>query len=206
MRESIMNYIKEEYPKWHEKQKKFIAEYNKRQALEEEKNNEIKELLKDINVKRFAELINYKEDNEKENNIIISKNPLFDFLSLNSQKFPWNESSLEKDNYPIYCFIASHGPIKCDRTGKKLCNYVDEYWDLQHPTYAFGPEDITSIGKRRESFKKKNEHNIIYPLPGESFTNKDFFYQVQTEYVDIALTEGQEKAKEYILNKYKKID
>jgi len=151
----------------------------------------------------FIKIINREYDSWKERKRIKdSDNSLYIFLKNYMSKIKWTEKALEKDLYPIYCFYESQEPIYSARTGKKISDYVDLYWNFQQPGYSFGPSDSIENGNNRKKFIFENIDNIIYPPNGKSFANLDVFYKIQAEYVKEALSSDQVSAKKLIIKKY----
>ena len=74
--------------------------------------------------------------------------------------------------------------------------------NLQQYGYSFGPSDKYSNGKNRERFRIENIDNIIYPPKGESFTNENVFFRIQSEFVEETLRTNQNEAKKKIIKKY----
>lgn len=203
MTESFMKYVIDNFDIWYERRKEYIKKENETTKLLIEKQNRIKELLQDEKVRLFAEEINYKEEKINRQYLKI-EDPLLEFLKTSAKDILWTDKELQKDEYPIYCFINSNDPIYSVRTHKRMNSYRDIYWNLQRPGKNIGPEDYSERGKNREYFKIKYQDNIIYPPKGKSFKDNDTFYLVQSEYVKEALNTNQEHAKKLILTKYGK--
>lgn len=202
MIEEIIRLIKQEYPIWRRRKNKEVEQTNQKIKEEIELYNRIHDLLQNEKVKEFAETIGYKE--KKPCSYVELKDSLYDFLSCYMIGIDWDSRMLKRDKYPIYCFIESRDPIYSARTGKRIANYHDIYWDLQRRGNSITCSDSNENGQKREKFRIKNVDNIIYPPEGESFTNSETFYRIQTEYVEEALKTNQANAKKLLLQKYGK--
>lgn len=200
MLEGLIEYIREEYPFWSENQKKFVNETNLEIQKKIEMLKKIHALLQDDKVKEFARIIGYQEPN---NNLKFLElhNSLYDFMKDCMSKVDLNMKHLKHDEYPIYCFLKSQESIISARTGRRMCDYQDLYWNLNRPGYSTGPSDSKKDGKNREKFRIKNADKIVYLPEGDSY---DAFYRIQTDYVEEALKSDQATAKKMILQKYGK--
>ena len=201
MTEDFIRVVKEEYEWWAKEQKNYINEENRKIKLEADKWEKIHSLLQNQKVREFAKHINYIEKLSPPKPLTL-ENSMYDFIKRRMSHIDWPKKVLEQDEYPIYCFIRSQKPVYSARTGTRMCDFEDLYWNLQQPGYSFGPSDYEEGGTNREEFRKKNTKNIIYPLKGESFANEETFYKVQTEFVEEALRTNQSEAKKLIIAKY----
>ena len=196
MTEDFIEYVRNNYPKWRAIKSQNIDNYNEELKKELEKEKEILELLKDENVKRFSEIIGYKY-NPIKRDYLDNGLGLYDYLYQGTwESLP---SELNEDKYPIYCYVGFKEPLKGIRG--YIFHYDDLYWNLQQRGYIFAhPSDTSKNGKNREKFK--NTHDIIYAPEGKNFYDKEFFCKLQSEYMEVALEEGQEEARSMILSKY----
>ena len=207
MTEDFMDIVKSEYGRWYDLKKKAVEKQNELLKREIEKNKAIRELLNDENVLKFARLTNFHlvEILPNDGKPLTMDNALRDFLSINMDIIEWDRKDLENDKYQVLCYVGFNiFSFVYERWSQNLVlnlSYKDIYWSLQNRELVlYQPTDIDEKGKNREKFRKT--HNIIYAPEGKDFYDKETFYDIQAEYVDMALKEGQEKAKSMILSKY----
>ena len=209
MTEDFMNIVKTEYKRWYKLREAAVNNKNEMLKREIEKNKAIRELLNDENVLKFARLINYHivEILPNDGKPLTMDNALRDFLSINMDSIIWDREELENDKYQVLCYIGFNifsfvYDYQNENTELNL-NYSDIYWSLQNRKLVlYQPTDYNEYDKNRDIFKKT--HDIIYAPKGKDFLDRETFYSMQAEYVDMALKEGQQAAKNMILTKYGK--
>lgn len=200
MTDDFIRIVKEEFLSWSEEYEQYILEKNREIKEQNDRIKKIHELLIDEKVREFAKYIDYKEKETSE--YLEIHNSLYDYLKTVMSRYMWPNDISKKDNYPIYCFYKSERPVISCVTGKRLCDFTDQYLNLQQYGNSFGPSDKCSNGKNRERFRIENIDKIIYPPKGESFTNENVFFRIQSEFVEETLRTDQNEAKKMILKKY----
>ena len=161
MTEDYINRVKEEYnDNWINIYKERVNNHNLLVREKLDKYKKIRKLLEDKNVREFADLIDFKQGPFKDK-LVPLNDPFFEFMLEFIDEYKYDKEDIERDEYPILCYINS----------TKFIRYEDIYWPLQFPGFAVGASDFIKTGKSRQLFINKHD-NIIYPPKGYSFLER----------------------------------